>query len=71
MLLLEKEGVSFSGLGYSYVRFLLAYVTNLERSAISGPIYKKYSLLFKVEKLIFATNQLVDIKAFGAAYDNK
>ena len=55
----------------SNIRFLLAYVTSLERSATSAPIYKKYSLLFKVEKLIFATEPIVEIKPFEAVYDNK
>ena len=52
----------------STVRLLLAYVTTLERSTVSKPIYRQHPLLFKVEKLIFAMNETSEIQDFQRVY---
>ena len=51
------------------VRLLLAYVTTLERSTVSDPIYKQHPLLFKVEKLIFAMSETSEIEDFQRVYN--
>ena len=50
------------------VRLLLAYVTTLERSTVSKPIYKQHPLLFKVEKLIFAMDKIQEVQDFQRIY---
>ncbi|WGK68723.1 hypothetical protein P0082_09565 [Candidatus Haliotispira prima] len=50
-------------------RLLLAYVTNLERTTVENPTYKQRPRLFKVEKLIFATDRLPEVRDFADTYN--